>query len=77
MNQTVPQIVSSNIHANPNNNPQFSQNFNPQFNPNLNLQFNHNFNPIINNNPNINVEVKNDLPNKIEVKTKRTISRPV
>ena len=68
LNLTVPKIGSSNIYANPNNNPQFSQNFNPQFNPN--------FNPIINNNLNIKVEVKNDLP-KIEVKTKRTISRPV
>lgn len=68
LNLTVPKIGSSNIYANPNNNPQFSQNFNPQFNPN--------FNPIINNNPSIKVEVKNDLP-KIEVKTKRTISRPV
>ena len=60
LNLTVPKIGSSNIYANPNNNPQFSQNFNP----------------IINNNPSIKVEVKNDLP-KIEVKTKRTISRPV
>ena len=62
---------------NPNFNPQCNPNFNPQCNPNLNPSFNQTFNPVINNNPNINVEVKHDLPKTIEIKTKRPISRPV
>lgn len=74
LNPTAPQTNPPNMFNSPNNIPQYTQNFNPQFNPSFNPQIN----PIIS--PNIggattNVTAQVNMP-KVEVKTKRTFTRP-
>ena len=75
----IPQTNQPNIFPNINNSPQYNQNYNPQFNPQFNPTFNPTINPTINpvfeNKPTI--IVQENVPPKIEIKTKRTIFGPI